>query len=156
MIEFRREPFSHLWPEIAALIPGQWNEVGLTMLAGRPDIRPEVDLDLFRSLDRNGRLRCLAARDGADLAGYFVGVLRTLPHYRSMLVGSADTFYLRPDCRGPRTAVRFFGAAEAMLLEARPRALLLHSKIALDQGRLFESLGYQPHDRSFIKFVGDA
>ena len=101
-----------------------------------------------------GSLAIVTARRADELVGYVFAVVDTHLHYRSTRFAMLDLYYLRPDCRGGRTFLRMLCEMQAMLMQAGVVKVIGNTKLAHDQGRVFEALGWREAERIFVKVLG--
>ena len=148
MIIFAREPFPALAGEIMPLWEAHWREIG----QDRERVLLDPDWDKYGRLDALGMLEITAARRGGALVGYLFSVVDTHLHYRSTIFAAQDLRYLRPDCRGGRTALRLAEAHEAQLRARGVVKAIGNVKLASDRdGRLFDHLGWRPAETLYVK-----
>jgi N-acetylglutamate synthase-like GNAT family acetyltransferase len=74
-------------------------------------------------------------------------------HYLSTLHGITDVYWIAPAYRTGRTGLRMFQAVERELKKLGVRKLFTATKLHLDQGALFEFLGYKPTERLYAKLI---
>ena len=137
-ISFERARFASIEAEIAPLWAAHWREIG----EDRDRVPLDPDIEKYRALDTLGLLEITATRRGPDLVGYLFSVVDTHLHYHSTLFAAQDLRYLRPDCRGGRTALRMGEAHEAQLrargvVKAFANVKQIHDR----DGQLFEHMG---------------
>ncbi len=148
MIRFERARFADVEAEIAPLWEANWREVS-------PD-QERVPLDpdwaKYRALDLGGFLEVTTARRSGVLVGYSISTVDGHLHHRSTLFAMQDLRYLRPDCRGGRTAMRMSQAHEVQL-RARGVAVMLTAVAegADRDGRLLRRLGWAPAETIYSK-----
>jgi N-acetylglutamate synthase-like GNAT family acetyltransferase len=103
-----------------------------------------------------GRCTCSPLAATGALIGYHVAVISGHLHYRSTLHAVTDVYWIAPECRHGVTAVRLFQAVERELTKRGVRKLFTATKLHLDQGALFEHLGFRPIERMYSKLLGVA
>lgn len=145
-ITFREEPFSSLKEEGAALFEMHWREASADL-----SVPLAVAWDKFEALERMGLEVCVTARKRGQLIGYLVYVLYPHLHYRTMLVGDSDNFFLDPAHRNGWIGIRLFREAERLLVERDVQEVWGRMKLHVRPGRghrhlgvLFRYLGYRP------------
>ena len=108
-LTFQLEPVAQCWNEVLVLAEQHWQ--GTTTYRRHEPFAPSFDR--YRACNEAGFFRLVTARDGARLVGYF-GVYVTPSMHSQLLMATEDTFYLHPDYRGGRTALRFLKHIEAL------------------------------------------
>jgi hypothetical protein len=155
VIVFRVERWRDLRAEMLPLLERHWREVAVN--------QAEVPLDInqgrYDSIDEDERLHIVTARADGGLVGYHVAIIDTHLHYASTLHGFTDVYWLHPEHRTGRTGLRLFEAVQRELAAEKVRRgyrvmkLISATKLHLDQGPLFEYLGYRPVERVYSKIV---
>lgn len=148
MIAFSAERFAALVPEIMPLWEAHWLEIG----QDRDRVPLDPDWEKYGRLDELGMLEITAARRDGALVGYVFSAVDTGLHYRTTLFAQQDLRYLRPDCRGGRTALRMAQAHEAQLRARGVVKMIGNVKRHHDRdGRLFRFLGWRAAETLFVK-----
>lgn len=143
------EHWRDLRGEMVPLLVRHWKEVALNHAA----VPLDIDEAKYRELDEKGALHIVTARREGRLIGYHVAIVATHLHYASTLHGITDVYWIDPELRHGITAVRMFSRVEKELKGLGVRKLFTATKLHLDQGRLFESLGYKPVERLYAKLI---
>ncbi len=151
MITFQVENWSDVKDEAAPLWIPHYEEVGQnkTKMILDPDI---AKLDMF---EEQGRLHIVTARKAGALVGYHASIIDTLIHYKNILAGISDLYWIRKDCRNGTAAIRLFQEVEKTLKARGVQVLYDATKLYLDHDRLFQHLGYKPIERRYSKWIGD-
>lgn len=149
MIEFQIEPYAVLKTEIRPLLSRHWQEVALD----QDSIALDPDWDEYDRLAALGQLHLLTARAGAELVGYFVGIVRPHLHYRTSLTAFNDVLYIAPQYRRGRTALRFFAAIEDSLRARGAQKLYLNTKTHMDFGALLAFMNYRKTETIYTKLL---
>lgn len=136
--------------EMMPLLVRHWREVALN----HSDVPLDIDEARYKSLDESGALHIVTARQVGALIGYHVAIVSTHLHYASTLHGITDVYWIAPEKRHGTTAIRLFQRVESELEVRGVRKLFTATKLHLDQGRLFEYLGYKPVERLYAKLIG--
>lgn len=145
------------WPAIKAemlpLLHEHWLEIALH----RDKVPLDIDDARYTALDEQGALRIVTARRGGKLIGYHVAIFSGHLHYKSTPHYITDVYWIAPACRHGITAVRLFQAAEAdaraLVKDGRWIKFYTAVKLHLDNGPLFERMGYRPTERLYTKLV---
>lgn len=150
MITFQEEPWASVRGDVSALWRQHYDEI-----AEDKDLVPlDPDWDKYDALAHLGKLVIVTARRERELVGYVFSVVDTHLHYKSTLFSMSDIYWLRPSCRGGRTAWRLFEHTERVLADRGVMKMLSNTKLAHDQSRLFGALGWREAERLFVKTIG--
>lgn len=151
MIRFGLETWPEMVEEAKSLWPAHYEAVGLGKLYGF-----ELDPDYMKigQLHSRGMLHVVTVRDEGRLRGYHVSIVDTLLHYRTVLCANADIYWLDPECRKGRVALRMFEFVEKTLKARGVKLMMDGTKLALDRGELFEFLGYELLEKRYSKWIG--
>jgi hypothetical protein len=150
MITFQQEPWSAIRDEIWPLWQSHYAEIA----EDQERVPLDPDWDKYDALAAMDKLSITTARRGSDLVGYQFYVVDTHIHYRTTLFAASDLYFVHPNCRGGRTAMRLFKAAEAALALQGVVKVISNTKLAHDQGRLLRALGWREAERLFVKTPG--
>lgn len=144
---FNVEPFSSVYPEASELLRLHWEEVApyKDLLTLNPDMQ------MYRTLEEQGRIVVVTARRLGELIGYVVMMLHAHHHYSHVLTATEDIHFLHPDHRKGSLGLRLIAAAEAEMAARGVRVMTLRTKVTHNHGLLFERLGYQPQDIVYTK-----
>ncbi len=149
-LKFQVEPWKLFVVEAQALWPLHWEEVG----QDRERMPLDANLAGFAALDDRRGLHVVTVRtEDGTLAGYHISILGPLLHYRGVIAATGDAFWLHPQCRGPGVAVRLFQMVERTARERGTSILYDATKLSLNQGRMFEFLGYRAISTQYSKWI---
>ena len=126
-----------------------WREIALN----HDEVPLDIDWARYADLHEKGALHVVTARREGRLIGYHIAIITTHLHYRSTLHGITDVYYIVPECRHGVTGMRLFQAVERELKARGVRKLFTATKLHLDQGPLFERMGYRPVERLYAKLI---
>jgi hypothetical protein len=146
---YQTEPWATFKVEARELFELHWREIALN----HAEVPLDIDYARYDAMAAVGGLHVLTARRVGTLIGYHVALISPHLHYRSTLHGITDVYWIAPECRHGITAVRFFQAVERELKRRGVRKLFTATKLHLDQGSLFEYLGYKPVERLYAKLI---
>lgn len=73
---------------------------------------PTVNREIYDALHEMGMLVLVGVFDGGEMVGYAIATISPNPHYHT-LSAQHDVFFLHPDYRKPRLALRMIEALEA-------------------------------------------
>lgn len=149
MTTYAVERWRDLRDEMIPLLVRHWHEVALN----HAEVPLDIDEARYADLDEKGALHIVTARSDGALIGYHVAIVTTHLHYASTLHGITDVYWIAPEKRHGITAVRMFQRVEKELKALGVRKLFTGTKLHIDQGRLFESLGYRPVERLYSKLI---
>lgn len=151
MITFNVEQWKDIKKEAAPLWVPHYEEVG----QNKTKMPLDPDLARLDRIDAEGKLHIVSARKEGELVGYHASIVDTLIHYRTVLAGTSDLYWIRQDCRTGRTPLRLFEEVEKTLKARGVQILYDATKLYLDHDRLFQHLGYKPIERRYSKWIGD-
>lgn len=146
---YRVERWRDIKREMLPLLVRHWREVALN----HADVPLDIDEARYADLDEAGGLHIVTVRRSGLLIGYHVAIVSTHLHYASTLHGFTDVYWIAPECRHGVTALRMFQAVERELKTLGVRKLFTATKLHMDQGALFERLGYKPVERLYAKII---
>ena len=149
MTTYAVERWRDLRGEMLPLLVRHWKEVALN----HADVPLDIDEARYKSLDESGSLHIVTARRDGILIGYHVAIVSTHLHYASTLHGITDVYWIAPESRHGVTAMRLFQTVERELRALGVRKLFTATKLHLDQGALFDRLGYKPVERLYAKLI---
>ena len=138
-ITYQVERFDDVVDDIKPLIKEHYLEI-----CSHPDIyKLNPDWDTYRKLDELGMLRIFTARDGVDLAGYFLSFVQPHIHYSDTIYAVNDILYLAPEYRGSTVGYKLIKrAAEDLRDSCGVSVLVIHMKIKHPFRPLLEKLGF--------------
>jgi GNAT superfamily N-acetyltransferase len=111
------------------------------------------DYDAYRRLGQAGMLRTITCRADGELIGYIVFYIQPHLHYSTCITAVEDIYYIKKEYRKGRIGIRLFQYAEQVLKERGVNRIIMHTKVHLDNSRLFEYLGYKHTDKLFSKVL---
>jgi hypothetical protein len=134
--------------ELKEVIPLHYDELCVTK-----DFPLLPDYEAYGRLYMAGLLKCITARDASGLIGYAIFIVQPHLHYRSCKTAFEDIYFLRKEQRLGRTGIRLFQFAEEALRADGVNRIIMHTKIHMDNSRLFEYLGYKHTDKLYTKIL---
>ena len=141
------DPFSFL-QALEPMFPEHYDELCVTK-----EFPLEPDYDAYRRLADAGQLVCIVVMDGLEVVGYIVFIVQPHLHYKSCLTAFEDIYYLKPEYRKGTIGIRMFKYAEKVLESVKVNRIIMHTKIHMDNSKLFEYLGYKNSDKLFTKIL---
>lgn len=115
----------------------------------RPGWPQGVDAEFYERIELYGQLQIMTVRHGGELIGYCLLVIKPHPHYKSVLCGFEDSYFVEPSMR--RGGVGY-GLIRRSCQAAKARGAkhcFFMTKLALDMAKLFTRLGGEETDRLF-------
>jgi GNAT superfamily N-acetyltransferase len=149
MITFHDERFEDVIDEAMPLLRRHWEEIALN----KDTVPLDPDIERYKQISSIGMLHITTARDGGDLIGYAAYFIMPNLHYRSVIVGETDIFWLAPEYRKGMVGARLLKTAETHLINKGVNTVVSKVKISHDVGALFERLGYTAIERIYMKKV---
>jgi GNAT superfamily N-acetyltransferase len=150
MNEIRYEtvnPFAFLM-EMQELFPAHYEELCVTK-----DFPLVPDYDKYKQMCDLGMLKAVTVSAGDELIGYIIFIIQPHLHYKTCITAFEDIYYVKPEYRKGRIGIRLFQYAEKVLREAGVNRIIMHTKIHLDNSKLFEYLGYKHSDKIYTKIL---
>jgi GNAT superfamily N-acetyltransferase len=114
----------------------------------------EPDYDAYKRLAEAKMLRCITCRNDAELIGYMIFTITPHLHYKSCITAYEDLYFVKKEYRKGRIGIRLFQYAEKVLKERGVKRIVLHTKVHLDNSKLFEYLDYKFTDKLYQKLLG--
>lgn len=148
MITYQEEDPTVFFDELAPILPDHYEELCVTK-----DFPLEPDYAAYDNLQKLGMLRTITCRSDGTLVGYIIFIVQPHLHYRSCTTAFEDLYYVKKEHRKGRTGIKLFKYAEQVLRETGVKRIIIHTKIHLDNSRLFEYLGYKNTDKLFSKLL---
>ena len=141
------DPFVFL-EELEDLFPLHYEELCVTK-----DFPLAPNYDAYKRLADAGMLRCITVRADNELIGYIIFIVQPHLHYMTCKTAFEDIYFLRKDYRKGRVGIRLFKYAESVLKAIGVDRVIMHTKIHMDNSKLFEYLGYKWTDKLFTKIL---
>lgn len=151
MITYQVEDWKDIWQEAVPLWEPHYDEVG----QNKQKMELNPDLEKLDVLNGQGRLHIVTVRRDGALVGYHATIVDTLIHYKHILAGMSDLYWLHKDCRGAGVGIKMFKKVEETLKARGVKILYDATKLYLDHDRLFQHLGYKAIERRYSKWIGD-
>lgn len=137
------------------LVHDNWREIALDH--DRVPLAP--DWDEYAELERKGRHKFVAMRDGGVLVGYNAFFLNKALNYRHTLFGVNNVIWLHPDYRHGFSGVRFLRESERLLWDEGVVKLIYHIKVHVllgarrsgNMGDILLRLGYRHIEECYSK-----
>jgi hypothetical protein len=147
-VTFHVEQWRDFYPEAKPLMQEHWEEIAID----REQIPLSLNEERYQQISDAGILHILVAREGAELAGYYIALVLPHIHYQDAgLMAFTDIYFLRPQFRKGHAGVQMFVEAERTLREAGVVKAYLSCKAHRDISPIFEALGWKFSDKSYTK-----
>jgi hypothetical protein len=134
--------------ELKAIIPVHYDELCVTK-----DFPLAPDYEAYGRMHMADMLKCITARNEDGLIGYAIFIVQPHLHYKTCKTAFEDIYFLKKEHRLGRTGIRLFQFAEEALHADGVARIIMHTKIHLDNSRLFEYLGYKHTDKLYTKIL---
>lgn len=134
--------------ELKGILPEHYDELCVTK-----DFPLMPDYEAYGRLCIAGMLKCITCRIDGALVGYAIFIVQPHLHYKSCKTAFEDIYFLKKEFRKGRTGIRLFKHAESILKRDGVARIIMHTKIHMDNSRLFEYLGYKLTDKLFTKIL---
>lgn len=153
MITAQIETIEACLPELLAIWPSHWNELGL--FRDRMPLSPQTEEYVRRN--RSGSLFLATIRWSGRLAGYFICQVQPGFHYSQTLTGTTDIYYVVPEFRQRGLFLPLYRCVEKELRRRGVSAFYcgFKSATALDMDRMLPKLGFIAADTYLLKWLGD-
>jgi hypothetical protein len=148
MIDYAVEDPATFIEELREVIPVHYDELCVTK-----DFPLLPDYEAYGRLHMAGLLKCITARGKSGLIGYAIFIVQPHLHYMSCKTAFEDIYFLRKEHRLGRTGIRLFQFAEEALRADGVNRIIMHTKVHLDNSKLFEYLGYKHTDKLYTKIL---
>lgn len=152
MIELKYEDVNAMdfIPELEKIFPEHYEELCVTK-----DYQWEPNYEAYQQLASAGLLRTITCRANGELIGYIVFYITPHLHYKSCITATEDVYFVKKEYRRGRVGIKLFQYAEQVLKDRGVNRIVMHTKVHLDNSRLFEYLGYHQTDKIFTKMLKD-
>jgi len=141
------DPFKFL-TELEPLFPLHYDELCVTK-----DFPLDPDYEAYKRLSSTGMLRCITCRADGELIGYIIFMIQPHLHYKACKTAFEDVYFVKKKYRLGRVGIRLFQYAESVLKGIGVNRIIMHTKIHMDNSRLFEYLDYKMTDKVFTKIL---
>ena len=134
--------------ELEQLLPKHYEELCVTK-----EYQVEPDYEAYKKLADAGMLRAITCRVDGNLVGYIIFMVQPHLHYKSCKTAYEDIYFVAKDYRKGRLVIKLFQYAEEVLKGHGVNRIILHTKVHLDNSRLFEYRGYNMTDKVYTKLL---
>jgi len=148
VITYNDEDPTVFFGELAPILPEHYEELCVTK-----DFPLEPDFAAYDRLNTARMLKAVTCRNDGELIGYIIFIIQPHLHYMSCITAFEDLYYVKKEYRKGRTGIKLFQFSEKVLKDAGVKRIIMHTKIHMDNSRLFEYLGYKNTDKLFTKLL---
>jgi GNAT superfamily N-acetyltransferase len=136
--------------EIILLFQDHYEEISLLK-----DYELKPDYGLYFKVEDRNFLELILCKDEGKIVGYIVFFVSKHLHYIDCLLATEDIYYLKPEYRKGRTAIKMFKFAEQYLKSKNVNMIKYSTKVHSDNSSLFEYLGFSFTEKVFTKMLKD-
>lgn len=151
MITFQLEDWETYYRDCQSLWREHYEEVAVDK--GNMVFGPDVSF--YQFLGKNGGLQILTARSAGRMVGYCLVMVKPHPHYRAVLCGFEDSYFLSKPERKGMTGVRLIQRSVTALRARGVKKVFFMSKEAKPLEAIFRRLGFSPSDRVWAMWIGE-
>jgi hypothetical protein len=148
-ISYASEEPGLFFEEIKPILHEHYQELCVTK-----DFPLMPDFVNYGKLEVAGMLKCITVRQDGGLIGYIIFIVQPHLHYMTCKTAFEDIYYLKKEHRLGRTGIRMFQFAEEVLKKDGVNRVIMHTKVHMDNSRLFEYLDYKMTDKLYTKILG--
>lgn len=148
MIEYTVADPETFIDELKDILPIHYDELCVTK-----DFPLIPDYEAYGRLCVAGMLKCIVVRKDGELIGYAIFIVQPHLHYMTCKTAFEDIYFLQKEHRLGRTGIRMFQFAEDELRKDGVNRVIMHTKIHMDNSKLFEYLGYKHTDKLYTKLL---
>lgn len=147
-LTFAIESVATAWPEVYDLAVQHW--AGTSTYRRHEPFNPSRER--YEQYNQSGFFRLLTARKENRLVGYF-GLYLTQSMHSQLTMVTEDTFFLHPDHRGGRNALRFLQFIEQLCRQWQVHEIMFSCEIDNESGikELLAHLDYRPVIMAYSK-----
>jgi GNAT superfamily N-acetyltransferase len=147
-VTYQTEDPAEFIEALKGVLPEHYDELCVTK-----DFPLMPDYEAYGRLHVAGMLRCITVREDNELIGYALFIVHPHLHYKSCITAFEDIYFLKKEHRKGRVGIRLFQFVEDVLKKEGVHRIIMHTKIHMDNTRLFEYLGYKLTDKLFTKIL---
>lgn len=136
--------------EIQRLFQDHYEEISLLK---NYELKP--DYARYFSIHEKDMLQVILCKDDDKIVGYIVFFICKHLHYIDCVLATEDIYYLKPEYRKGRTAIKMFKFAEQYLKSLNVDMIKYGTKIHSDNTSLFEYMGYSFTEKVYTKMLKD-
>lgn len=152
MITFEKAYWRELVNDPA--MPGLWAEHYGELAGDKARMPQGVDGAYFAFLDMSGMLEIVVAKKAGVTVGYCIMLVKPHPHYRDVLCGFEDCYFLTASERNAGAGHDLIAYAEERCAARGVKRVYFMTKLSHNHSKLFEARGYELCDLVFTKWIG--
>jgi len=145
-LQFTIEPLEQSWDDMLCLAKAHWMETE-EYRHGQP-FMPLYER--YKGYEKAGWLLMFIARDEGKMVGYSIMYLVPSMHTQQM-IATEDTWYLAPEARKGRNAIRFYRYVEAECVARGAVEMIMTAKLANGAGKILEYLDFAVVSKQYSK-----
>jgi len=145
-LQFSIESLAQSWHEMLDLAKAHWMETE-EYRHGQPFL---PSLERYDAYARAGWLIMFIARSDGKMVGYSIMYLVPSMHTQQM-IATEDTWYLAPEVRKGRNAIRFYKYVEAECMARGAVEMIMTAKLANGAGKILEYLDFAVVSKQYSK-----
>jgi len=149
LIQYKQEFLCTCLEEFKPMLVKHWEEIAIN----KDTIKLNPDYDKYYALEDLGMLKVFTARDEGKPVGYILFLVDSNMHYQDTIWAKMDIFYVNPEHRNARVAVRLIKFAEDCLKQDGVDVIMIGTKSHKPFDRLLEFLGYSEVEKYYGKKV---
>jgi hypothetical protein len=146
---FAVERFEPAISELHPLHEAHWAETE----KHRHGLELNYDYARMAGLDRTGALLLFTIRRDGELVGHCGQVIGVSSHSKTKYADE-DALFLRMDCRGGRTSIKFIRYIEDCLVQIGVKEIRVSAKMVNSADKLLMKCGFAPVATLLVKLVG--
>lgn len=151
---FQAEPWWQAESEIRKLVDVHWRELAVF----QDRMKLAIKWAHYRELDQRVSMPILqlttARTMQRELAGYWINVINTHPHYESTVCAFQDSYFLLPQYRKGNTGLALMLEMQANAKLAGAECIIGSDKDHLSMQGLFEYCKFMSPGRQYMKWIG--
>jgi GNAT superfamily N-acetyltransferase len=148
-MKYAIENISDVREEMEPLTVVHW----LELANDQEEIELDFDWQLYENLQALGKLLFVTVRDDGILVGYSATLITNHMHYKSVLHGLTDFYYIHPRWRRGFVGINLLKFVEAEMKKLGVKKIVTGCKDKHDTSVLLRRLGYKLSDRIFTKVL---
>lgn len=148
MIKYQAVNYRDCIDEIKSMFESHYDELSVTK-----GFRLNPDYEIYESADKRNTVKIILCKDDEKVIGYIVFFVGNNLHYKDCLLATEDIYYLLPEYRRGRIAIKMFNFAEDYLKSIGVNMIRYTTKVHMDNSALFEYLDYNFIEKVFVKRI---
>ena len=111
----------------------------------------DVDVEIYKNLEKLNRLRVFTARDAGELVGYCTIFIVRSHQRRSLITGMEDALYLKPEYRKAGNAMKLIDYVNGQL-KGECAWVMYHAPAAFPRlGTILSRTGYTKYSETYAR-----